>query len=108
MGAAAYARGSRAISAQVDREMQASIVRADHQAHKDERTRLLRRIADLEHDLGRARRSVAVLRATLRAERAAHAEERDQADRHHRFAVRVLARRAGLEGALEQNSEEQR
>lgn len=101
MGAAAYARGSRVISLQADNDVEAggSIDRNERQAHKVERERLLAQVRDLELKLRRSERAREGLRLTLTEERRARAEEREQADSSYRFAVRTLAKRAGLDGS---------
>ena len=99
MSAAAYARGSRNISRQVDEQIQASGVdgRIERQAQKEERARLVARIAELESRLARSERAREALRCALTAERGARLDEREAGAISYRFAVRTLAKAAGLD-----------
>ena len=99
MSAAAYARGSRNISRRIEGEIQASGVdsRIERQAQKEERARLLARIAELESRLARSERAREALRCALTAERAARLDERESSGASYRFAVRTLAKAAGLD-----------
>ena len=90
MGAAAYNRGSRLVSREADERMPGALSRADHQAHKDEVTRLREQVATLERDLGRARRCLASERAGREALRVRLADE----ERANAFGVGVLCKLA--------------
>ena len=86
MSIAAYNRGSRLASRGADERMPGALSRADHQAHKDEVTRLREQVATLERDLGRARRCLASERAGREALRVRLADE----ERANAFGVGVL------------------
>ena len=90
MGAAAHNRGSRLVSREADERMPVALSRADHQAHKDEVTRLREQVATLERDLGRARRCLASERAGREALRVRLADE----EMANAFGVGVLCRLA--------------
>lgn len=62
MGAAAYNRGTRNLSAEADAAMTSALVRAERLARDDENARLRRTAETLERDLARARRCIAELR----------------------------------------------
>ncbi len=89
MGIAAYNRGSKAHSAQIDREQAEKPKRTiDYLAYSNamEHTqRLQAQIATLENDLTRARRSIASLRATSEVDRKSFAEYHElmEAERKH-------------------------
>lgn len=99
MSAAAYARGTRNVRRQIDGEVQASGVegRIERQAQKEERERLLARIAELESKLARSERAREALRCALTAERCARLDEREAGAVSYRFAVQTLAKAAGLD-----------
>ena len=73
-----------------DERMPGVLSRADHQAHKDEVTRLREQVATLERDLRRARRCLASERAKREALRVRLADE----ERANAFGVGVLCRLA--------------
>lgn len=99
MGAAAYNRGSRVVVAGIDRDVSPGMhARADREAYRDERARLLSRIAELETALRRSERSRAFLRASLTEERRARAEENERHEGAHRITCAALARYARLAG----------
>jgi cell division septum initiation protein DivIVA len=70
MGIAAYNRGSLVAAAQIGRDDVASRNHTLLADVIDENVQLRARVAELERELGRARRSIASLRATLAIERA--------------------------------------
>ena len=90
MGVAAYNRGSRLMSRDADMRMPEANLMADIQAHKDVNARLRERVAELERDLGRARRCLAAERAGREALRVRLAHEQEASD----FGIGVLCRLA--------------
>lgn len=90
MGAAAYNRGTRAVARGADADAQPAAIRAERHALKDERARLLKRVAELEGDLRRARRCLAAERHGREQLRLRLLE----AERQYRFAVSILCRLA--------------
>jgi molecular chaperone GrpE (heat shock protein) len=90
MGAAAYNRGSRIVSREADEAMPAASARADRDATKAERARLLAQVASLEDQLARARRCIAELRRSKDARMAEAAADRSSG----RAAIKILTRLA--------------
>ena len=88
MGVASYNRGTRAIAAGIDARTHAINAREDRRAMSDECERLRARIAELEHDLKRARRCLA-------SERLGRDQLRlrlQRAEREYSFGVGVLCK----------------
>ncbi len=90
MSVAAYRRGSRLLSSEVDKRMPAALSHADRQAHKDEVALLREQIATLNRDLRRARRCLNSERAGREALRVRLAHE----ERANAFSVGILCRLA--------------
>jgi|GEM_PF-2521944 len=78
------------MSRDADKRMPEANLRADIQAREDESARLRERVAELERDLGRARRCLAAERVGREALRVRLAHEQEASD----FGIGVLCRLA--------------
>lgn len=88
MGAAAYNRGSKIVRRDADAHARAAILRADHEASKDEAARMRERILQLERELARARRCIAELRRSKGARLSEARAEQASSD----AAIKVLTK----------------
>lgn len=88
MGAAAYNRGSRAISREADERMPAALARSERMALKDEIARLRAQLSTSQRDLARARRCL----ASERRGRDSLAARLREANSNYEFAVGTLCR----------------
>jgi len=89
MGVSAYNRGSRVVRRSTDDQMGAATERAERQATADDADRLRLRVAELERDLGRARRCIFELRRSKEERLAEARAETSRADAAIRILVRI-------------------
>jgi len=90
MGVAAYNRGSRRVSMEMEERTQLAKIRTDRQVLKDEIARMREQISKLERELNRARRCI----SSERAGREALRVRLSDVERANAFGVGVLCKLA--------------
>lgn len=100
MGHAAYTRGSRAISAHIDQQSRSrrkpdafALLEAECKREKSRAEKQEAKVAELEAELNKARRSLGILRGTLDVERESRRLEAEDLRFKLAFAAKALATR---------------